>query len=70
MSSNAEITRRYFGGISQLTNWILDSGATCNIKPEISDLYQDQWWKWINTLELQMGILSQQKNWISSNENV
>ena len=37
MSSNAEITRRYFGDSSQLTNWILDSGATCHITPDISD---------------------------------
>ena len=36
MSSNAEIPRRDFGDSSQLTNWILDSGATCNTAPHIS----------------------------------
>ena len=37
MSSNAEIPRKYFRDISQLTNWILDSDDTCHMKPEISD---------------------------------
>ena len=36
MSSNTEIPWRYFGYSSQLTKWILDSGATCHITPEIS----------------------------------
>ena len=26
-----------FGDSSQLTNWILDFGATCHMKPELSD---------------------------------
>ena len=33
-----EIPRRYFGDSLQLTNWILDSGETCNMIPKISDL--------------------------------
>ena len=37
MSSNIEIPRRNFGDSSQLTNLILDSGATCHMTPEISD---------------------------------
>ena len=37
MSPNAEIPGRNFGDISHLTNFILDSGATCHIPPEISD---------------------------------
>ena len=37
ISSNAEIPRRYFGDRSQLTNWILYSGATCHMTPGISD---------------------------------
>ena len=28
---------RDFGDSSQLTNWILDSDATCHITPDISD---------------------------------
>ena len=36
MYSNAESLRRYFGDSLQLTNWILDSGATFYRTPEIS----------------------------------
>ena len=35
--SNVEIPRRYFVDSSKLTNWILDSGATCHTSPKISD---------------------------------
>ena len=34
---NAESPRGYFGDSSQLTNWIVESGATCHITPEISN---------------------------------
>ena len=34
---NAESPQRNYGDISQLTNWILDSGATCHRTPNISD---------------------------------
>ena len=37
MSSNDEYPSGNFGDISQLTNWVLDSGATCHMKPEVSD---------------------------------
>ena len=37
ISSNDEFTSGTFGDISQLTNWILDSGATCHMTPEVSD---------------------------------
>ena len=33
-----EIPRGDFGDSLQLTNWILDSGETCNMTPNISDL--------------------------------
>ena len=36
MSSNNECSSENYGESSQLTNWILDSGATCHMKPEIS----------------------------------
>ena len=35
-STNAGSSRSNYGDISQLTNWILDSGETCHMKPEIS----------------------------------
>ena len=37
MSYNAKIPRRYFGDSSQVTNWILDSGAPCHMTPDILD---------------------------------
>ena len=37
MYSNSENPRRYFGDSSQLTNWVLGSGATFHMKPDISD---------------------------------
>ena len=37
MSSNEEIPRRDFGDSSQLINWILDSGETFHMTPDISD---------------------------------
>ena len=37
MSSNDKRKSEKYGDSSQLTNWILDSGATCHMTPEISD---------------------------------
>ena len=34
---NNECSSRYFGDSSQLTNWILDSGATCHMTRQVSD---------------------------------
>ena len=34
MSPNEEIPQRYFVDSSQLTNGVLDSGATCHMVPE------------------------------------
>ena len=36
MSTNAESSRRSYGDSSQLTNWILDSGATFHMTQYIS----------------------------------
>ena len=35
MSRNDERKSVKYGDSSKLTNWILDSGATCQMKPEI-----------------------------------
>ena len=35
MSSNDECSSENYGDSSQLTNWILDSGAMCHMTPEI-----------------------------------
>ena len=37
MSSDDERKSVKYGDSSQLTNWILDSGATCHMTPEVSD---------------------------------
>ena len=37
MSSNDECSSENYGDSLQLTNWILDSGATCQMTPEVSD---------------------------------
>ena len=37
MYSNDERSNEKHGDISQLTNWILYSGATCHMTPEVSD---------------------------------
>ena len=37
MSRNYESSSEKYGDSQQLTNWILDSGATCHMKPEVSD---------------------------------
>ena len=36
MSSNDEFPNENSGDSSQLTNWILDSVATCHMTPEVS----------------------------------
>ena len=35
MSGNEKCPSRNFGESSKLTNWILDSGATCHMMPEV-----------------------------------
>ena len=37
MSDNDEYPSENFGDSSKFTNWILDSGDTCHMKPEVSD---------------------------------
>ena len=37
MSSDDELKNVNYGDSSKLTNWILDSGATCHMTPEVTD---------------------------------
>ena len=37
MSNDEKHKSVKYGDSSQLTNWILDSGATCNMTPEVTD---------------------------------
>ena len=41
MSDNEESPCRDFGDSSQLTNWVLDSGATCHMTPQVSYFIPD-----------------------------
>ena len=41
ISTNEEIPRINYEYSSQLTNWILDSYATCHMTPDISDVIPD-----------------------------
>ena len=43
VSSNEESPRRDIGKSSQLTNWVLDSGATCHMTPGIYDFILGSW---------------------------
>ena len=40
MSDYDECTSGNFGDSLQLTNWILGSGSTCHMTPEVSDSFQ------------------------------
>ena len=42
MSGNDKCPSENFGDSSQLTNWILDSGATCHMPAEVSDFIPGQ----------------------------
>ena len=37
MSSDDKRENKDYGDSSQLTNWILDSGSTCHMTPEVTD---------------------------------
>ena len=37
MSNDDKRENKYYGNSSRLTNWILDSGATCHMTPEVTD---------------------------------
>ena len=37
ISSNDQLSSEKYGDSLQLTNWILDSGATCHMTPKVSD---------------------------------
>ena len=59
MSSNADSSGRDFGDRLQLTNWILDSGVTCHITPEISDFIPGSMMEMDKYIEVADGHFSQ-----------
>ena len=56
MSTNARSTRIIYEHILQLTNWILDSGVTYHMTPEILDFIPGPLVETKNILKMQMGI--------------
>ena len=61
MSSDDEHKNVKYGDSLQLTNWILDSGATCHMTPEVSDSILGSLEDTENTLKLRTDIMSRQK---------
>ena len=71
ISYNKDSPRRRFGDSLQLTNWVLDSGATCHVTPEISDFIPGSLVETDKYIEAADGHFSpQNKNRRSSNKNV
>ena len=54
MSGNDKSSSREFVDSLQLTNWILDSGETCHMTPQVSGLSQSHYNIRINTLKLRI----------------
>ena len=61
VSGNDECPSKSFGDSSQLTNWILDSGVTCHMAPEVSYFIQVHSKIRIDTLKLRTDITSQRE---------
>ena len=56
MSSDDERKSKEYGDSSQLTNWILDSGATCHMNPEVTNFIPVSLEDTDNSLKLQTDI--------------
>ena len=69
--SNAKIYRRDFVNKLQLTNFILDSGMTCHMTPDISDFMPVSMVEMDKYIEFSDGhFVTAKKNRRSSNKNV
>ena len=60
VSGNDECTSGNLGDSSQLTNWILDFGETCNMTQEVSDLISSSLEDTDEKLKLRTDITSRQ----------
>ena len=58
MSSDDQRKSVKYGDILKLTNWVLDSGATCHMTSEVSDFILGTLEDTDNTLKLQTEITS------------
>ena len=70
MCDNDEFPSANFGDSSQLTNWILDSGATCHMIPEVSDFIPGSLEDTDKHIEVVYGHHVTAKKRISANTNV
>ena len=68
MSYNADSSRKEFEYSSQLTNCILDSGATCHMTPDISDCILRSLVETYKYIEVVYGHFFTVKERISSNK--
>ena len=58
MSSDDKRESKDYGDSLQLTNWILDSGATCHMTPEVTDFIPGPLEDTDNSLKLRTDITS------------
>ena len=70
MYGNDECPSGSFGDSSQLANWILDSGATCHMKPEVLDFIAGLLEDTDKQIEVADGHHVTAKKKISTNKNV
>ena len=70
MYTNAEVTRIYYGDSSQLTNYILYSGVTCHMTPNILDFIPGLLVQTDKYIVVADGHFVAKKNRIGSNKNV
>ena len=71
MPDNDECSSRDFVDSSQLTNWILDSGATCHMTRQVSDFIPSLLEDTDKSIEVPDGhYFTEEKKRISTNKNV
>ena len=58
ISGNENFSIRYFVESSTFLYWVLDSGATCYMTPQVSDFIPGLLEDHINIWKLRMGIMS------------
>ena len=70
MSDNDECPSGNFGDSLQLTNWILNSGATCHMTTEVSDFIPCSLEDQDKHIEVAYGHHVTEKNRTNTNKNV
>ena len=70
MSDNDKCPGRNFCDSSKSTNWILDSGETCHMMPEVSDFIPGSIYETDKHIEVADGHHVMEKERSSTNKNV